>query len=260
MQISDEKIIEEFFDRDEKAIADTNSKYGNLCRCISYNILQNDSDTDECINTAYMNVWNAIPPARPKSFKAYLCEVVRNTAYVNTLPMSHTPSTNVRVKEVDVLKYGENAYCYLFINTVSYDGINLSYLRMSEACTSSGQSCNKFIWSTGSMVVTDEVDHIYGNPRSFIMTEETESSEIISFEKAVDILSNAMIADYVVTGAELLYLPDMPADQRAVIEDYKCRTSAKWKLTLYNESDGLYYHCYINAKDGTGFEYFKTEK
>ncbi len=179
--------------------------------------------------------------------------------YVNTLPMSHTASTNVRVKEVDVLKYGENAYCYLFINTVSYDGINLSYLRMSEDCTSSSQSCNKFIWSMGSMVVTDEVDHIYGIPRSFIMTEETESSEIISFETAVDIISNAMIADYVVTGAELLYLPDMPADQRVRIEDYKCRTSAKWKLTLYNESDGLYYHCYINAKDGKGFEYFKTE-
>ncbi len=81
MQISDENIIEEFFDRNEKAITDMNSKYGNLCRCISYNILHNDSDTDECINTAYMNIWNAIPPARPKSLKAYLCEVVRNTAF-----------------------------------------------------------------------------------------------------------------------------------------------------------------------------------
>ena len=81
MQISDETIIEEFFDRDEKAISDMNDKYGNLCRCISYNILHNDADTEECVNSAYMNVWNAIPPTRPKSLKAYLCEVVRNAAF-----------------------------------------------------------------------------------------------------------------------------------------------------------------------------------
>ena len=92
-----------------------------------------------------------------------------------------------------------------------------------------------------------------------MMMYEKPQAEIISFETAVDILSNAMVADYVVTGAELLYVPDMPADQRVVIEDYKCHTSAKWKLTLYNESDGHYYHCYVNAKDGKGFEYFKTE-
>lgn len=179
--------------------------------------------------------------------------------YVNTLPMSHTPTTNVRVKEVDVFKCGENAYYYVFINTVSYDGINLSYLRMEDDCTSSSESYNKFIYSMGCMVVSDEVDYTYGIHRSFKMTEETSDSEIISFETAVDILSDAMVADYVVTGAELLYVPDMPADQRVIIEDYKCHTSAKWKLTLYNESDGLYYHCYVNAKDGKGFERFKTE-
>lgn len=179
--------------------------------------------------------------------------------YINTLPMSHTPTTNVRVKEVDVFKCGENAYYYVFINTVSYDGINLSYLRMEDYCTSSRESYNKFLYSMGCMVVTDEVDSTYGIYRSFKMTEETSDSEIISFETAVDILSNAMVADYVVTGAELLYVPDIPVDERVIIEDYKCRTSAKWKLTLYNESDGRYYHCYVNAKDGKGFEYFKTE-
>ena len=81
MQISDETIIEEFFDRDEKAISDMNVKYGNLCRCISYNILKNNSDTEECINSSYLSLWNAIPPTRPKSLKAYLCEVVRNAAF-----------------------------------------------------------------------------------------------------------------------------------------------------------------------------------
>lgn len=81
MEITDELIIEKFFARDEKAIDDTNTKYGDLCRCISYNILKNSSDTDECINSAYLGLWNTIPPTRPKSLKAYLCEVVRNAAF-----------------------------------------------------------------------------------------------------------------------------------------------------------------------------------
>ncbi len=81
MEITDELIIEKFFARDEKAIDDMNRKYGDLCRCISYNILKNNSDTEECINSSYLSLWNAIPPTRPKSLKAYLCEVVRNTAF-----------------------------------------------------------------------------------------------------------------------------------------------------------------------------------
>ena len=81
MEITDELIIEEFFARDEKAIDDTDTKYGDLCRCISYNILKDKSDMEECINSAYFSLWNTIPPTKPKSLKAYLCEVVRNTAF-----------------------------------------------------------------------------------------------------------------------------------------------------------------------------------
>lgn len=81
MKITDELIIEKLLARDETAIDDIDRKYGDLCRCISGNILKNNSDTEECINSSYLSLWNAIPPTRPKSLKAYLCEVVRNTAF-----------------------------------------------------------------------------------------------------------------------------------------------------------------------------------
>lgn len=182
--------------------------------------------------------------------------------YINTLPMSHTPTTNVRVKEVDVLRCGQNAYCYMFVNTVSYDGINFDYLRMKELNTSDTGTNYHFIFSVGSMAVTDEVDFTYAVPRSFKMIEETEYSDIISFETAVEKISKGLSksAEYELVGAQLLYASDLPADQKVVIEEYKCKTTAVWKLTLFNKSDELYYHFYVCARDGKSYKYFTTRK
>ena len=37
-----------------------------------------EATAPECVNDAYLATWNAIPPTRPKSLKAYLAKVVRN--------------------------------------------------------------------------------------------------------------------------------------------------------------------------------------
>lgn len=76
----DNNIIELFFRRSEQAIAELQKKYGALCRKIAYNILENSEDADEAVNTAYLRLWNAIPPAKPESLCGYLCMAVRNTA------------------------------------------------------------------------------------------------------------------------------------------------------------------------------------
>ncbi len=78
--LDDEKIIELFFERSEKAIAETDRKYGRLLRKISGNILNNSRDVEECVNDSYLGAWNAIPPARPSPFRAYLCKIVRNVS------------------------------------------------------------------------------------------------------------------------------------------------------------------------------------
>lgn len=77
----DLEIIELFFQRSEDALAEIQEKYGRLCRKIAYGILKSSEDTEECLNTSYLSVWNAIPPTRPDSLCAYLCAVVRNAAF-----------------------------------------------------------------------------------------------------------------------------------------------------------------------------------
>ena len=61
--MSDEKIIELFLSRDEKAIELTAERYERYCVQIAMNILHNHSDAEECVNDAYLRLWNSIPPA-----------------------------------------------------------------------------------------------------------------------------------------------------------------------------------------------------
>ena len=78
--MNDERIIELFFERSEQAIAELNNKYGAVCHSVSYNILNNHADAEECVNEAYFGVWNAIPPARPDPLLAFVCKIVRNVS------------------------------------------------------------------------------------------------------------------------------------------------------------------------------------
>lgn len=76
--ISDEKIIELFFARSEQAIRELDIKYGKVFHKLSYRIVNNEQDAEECVNDAYLGAWNAIPPARPDPLQAYICKIVRN--------------------------------------------------------------------------------------------------------------------------------------------------------------------------------------
>ena len=76
--MDDNKIIELLFERSEQAIAEISNKYGKLCESVSYNILRNREDAEECVNDAYLTVWNKIPPERPNSLAAFVCMIVRN--------------------------------------------------------------------------------------------------------------------------------------------------------------------------------------
>lgn len=88
--MEDEKIIELFFNRSEQAIQELDMKYGKICHELSYNIVNDRQDAGECVNDAYLGMWNAIPPAMPNPLLAYLCKIVRNislkTYYKKELP------------------------------------------------------------------------------------------------------------------------------------------------------------------------------
>lgn len=78
--LPDDEIIALFWKREEKAIEATDVKYGRYLYTIAYNILNDDLDSEECLNDTYLGTWNAIPPARPTLFQAFLSKIMRNTA------------------------------------------------------------------------------------------------------------------------------------------------------------------------------------
>lgn len=78
--MDDKQIIRLLWQRDEKALGIVSAQYGSYCRSIAQNILRNDSDTEECINDAFLRLWNTIPPEKPGNLKLYLARILRNLA------------------------------------------------------------------------------------------------------------------------------------------------------------------------------------
>lgn len=74
----DYEIVNLYWKRSEAAIAETSAKYGSYCHAISYNILNNDEDAEECVNDTWLGAWNSMPPQRPNRLAAYLGKITRN--------------------------------------------------------------------------------------------------------------------------------------------------------------------------------------
>lgn len=78
--MEDGKIVELYWNRDEKAIEETDFKYKKYLFSIAYNILHSKLDCEECLNDTYLGAWNAIPPSRPNVLKAFLITITRRIA------------------------------------------------------------------------------------------------------------------------------------------------------------------------------------
>ncbi|NLT09641.1 MAG: sigma-70 family RNA polymerase sigma factor [Ruminococcus sp.] len=94
--MDDLSIIELFRKRDEKAITELKEKYERVCLNAAGSILSVREDIEECVNSAYYEVWNKIPPESPDCLKAYLCRIVRNIA-VNKLRYNYAEKRNVKL-------------------------------------------------------------------------------------------------------------------------------------------------------------------
>ena len=95
MPMDDEKIVELYFRRDEKAIEETDFKYKKYLFAIAYNVLHDRLDCEECLNDTYLGAWNAMPPSRPHVLKAFLMTITRRLAmkrYQSKLRQSVIPA------------------------------------------------------------------------------------------------------------------------------------------------------------------------
>ena len=101
--MDDALIIELFRERDENAITELKQKYGRLCYYVSGNILSQREDVEECMNSAYFEMWKNIPPDTPKDIKTYLCRIVRNISIKRLLYNSaekRNPKFTVPIEEI----------------------------------------------------------------------------------------------------------------------------------------------------------------
>lgn len=75
--MDDDKIVALYWERDEKAIKETENKYGKYCYRIAYNILFNEEDAKESVNDSYLGAWNSMPPHRPTILSTFLGKITR---------------------------------------------------------------------------------------------------------------------------------------------------------------------------------------
>lgn len=78
--MEDIQIIDLYWARNQEAVRETAEKYGGFLSRMAGNFLRNPDDAEECVNDTYLKAWNAIPPARPESFRTWLGRVIRNLA------------------------------------------------------------------------------------------------------------------------------------------------------------------------------------
>lgn len=64
--MEDAKILELYWMRSQDAVAQTQQRYGALCRSVAGNILASGGDVEECVNDVWLAAWNSIPPAWPE--------------------------------------------------------------------------------------------------------------------------------------------------------------------------------------------------
>ena len=101
--MDDLSIIELYFARDEQAIKETDAKYGRLCHSIAYNILNNNEDSEECVNDTYIGVWNTIPPTRPNNFMAFICRITRNLSLKRIEAVARQKRSQATIVSLDEL-------------------------------------------------------------------------------------------------------------------------------------------------------------
>ncbi|MBR1529769.1 MAG: sigma-70 family RNA polymerase sigma factor [Oscillospiraceae bacterium] len=78
--MKDSEIVALYLSRSESALTESKKQYGRLIQHIIRNIIRNQLDAEECENDTYLSAWQSIPPNQPKSLKAYLAVIARNTA------------------------------------------------------------------------------------------------------------------------------------------------------------------------------------
>ena len=98
--MTDREIIELFFNRDERGIAEVQKAYGNRLLHFAERYLSKE-DAEECVNDTYLLLWKHIPPAEPEHFYAYIVKILRNQA------LSRMEKLNAQKRKADLIELSD---------------------------------------------------------------------------------------------------------------------------------------------------------
>ena len=97
--MEDAKIIALFWARKEQAVRETDLAYGRRLFALSHRILDVREDAQECVNDTYLEVWQSIPPQKPKFFYGFLAAICRNLS-LNRVDWNLAARRNAQVVEL----------------------------------------------------------------------------------------------------------------------------------------------------------------
>ncbi len=75
--MEDHQIVGLYFARQERALSESQKKYGKMLLSLAMSLLKNMEDSKECENDTYLTAWNKIPPDEPLFLGAYLSKITR---------------------------------------------------------------------------------------------------------------------------------------------------------------------------------------
>ena len=78
--MQDDQIVALYWQRNEKAIEETEKKYGRYLLKVAYNILADLEDSKESVNDTYLNAWGSIPPQKSDMLSVYLAKITRRVS------------------------------------------------------------------------------------------------------------------------------------------------------------------------------------
>ena len=76
--MEDQMIVALYWSRDQRALGESQKKYGPLCFRLSENILASREDAEECVSDTWLRAWDTMPPQRPQLLRAYFAAITRN--------------------------------------------------------------------------------------------------------------------------------------------------------------------------------------
>lgn len=155
--MDDNKIIELYFARDENAIKETAYIYGKKLAYLSFDILKNTDDANECVNDTYLKTWNTIPPTRPTYLYAFIAKICRHLCF------GRIDYKNAQKRNFEVVTLSDELMCCIpdklseteleekatgkiltdFLNTLSKDN-RLIFMRRYWFCESISEIVNRY--------------------------------------------------------------------------------------------------------------------